>query len=81
MATVTNGIPVIGGQDFADRSPTEQNFLRAVFRRLRTIDTIASLDLVTTADATDLPTAIALGNANKAKINEIIAALSERTVT
>jgi len=30
---------------------------------------------VTTANATDLPTAQALANANKAKINEILAAL------
>lgn len=36
---------------------------------------VAGLTNVTTADATDLPTAIALANANKAKINQIIAAL------
>lgn len=30
---------------------------------------------ITTADATDLPTAIALANANKAKVNAILAAL------
>lgn len=36
---------------------------------------IAALTPVSTADATDLPTAIALTNANKAKINAIIAAL------
>lgn len=36
---------------------------------------VAALTNVTTADATDLATAIALTNANKAKINAIIAAL------
>lgn len=36
---------------------------------------IVALTNVTTADATDLPTAQALANANKAKINAIIAAL------
>jgi len=36
---------------------------------------IAALTPVATADATDLATAIALANANKAKINAIIAAL------
>jgi len=36
---------------------------------------VAGLDPVTTPDATDEATAIALANANKAKINEIIAAL------
>lgn len=36
---------------------------------------IAALTNVTTADATDLATAQALANANKAKINQIIAAL------
>lgn len=36
---------------------------------------IAALTPVATADATDLATAIALANANKAKINQIIAAL------
>jgi hypothetical protein len=36
---------------------------------------IAALTAVSTADATDLATAIALANANKAKINAIIAAL------
>lgn len=36
---------------------------------------VAGLTNVTTADATDLATAIALTNANKAKINAIIAAL------
>lgn len=36
---------------------------------------IAALTTVTTADATDLATAEALANANKAKINAIIAAL------
>ena len=80
MAT-SNGIPTIGGQDFADRSPTEQNFLLAVFKRLRRLETIASLDPVALADATDLPTAIALANANKALLNELVAALAERTVT
>lgn len=36
---------------------------------------VAGLTNVTTADANDLNTAIALANANKAKINQIIAAL------
>lgn len=36
---------------------------------------VAALTNVTTADATDLATAIALTNANKAKLNAIIAAL------
>jgi hypothetical protein len=36
---------------------------------------IAALTVIATADATDLPSAIALTNANKAKINAIIAAL------
>lgn len=36
---------------------------------------IAALTAVTTADATDLASAEALANANKAKINAIIAAL------
>lgn len=36
---------------------------------------IAALTTVSTADATDLATAITLTNANKAKINAIIAAL------
>jgi len=36
---------------------------------------VAALTPVATADATDLPTAIALANANKAKINAIITAL------
>lgn len=36
---------------------------------------IAALTNITTADATDLPTAIALANATKAKVNAIIAAL------
>jgi hypothetical protein len=36
---------------------------------------VAGLDPVATADATDLASAVALANANKAKINEIIAAL------
>lgn len=36
---------------------------------------IAALTAVSTADATDLATAIALTNANKVKINAIIAAL------
>lgn len=36
---------------------------------------IAALTAVSTADASDLATAIALANANKAKINAIIAAL------
>lgn len=36
---------------------------------------VAALDPVATADATDLASAVALANANKAKINEIIAAL------
>lgn len=36
---------------------------------------IAALTTVTTPDATDLATAQALANANKAKINAIIAAL------
>lgn len=36
---------------------------------------IAALTTVTTADATDLASAEALANANKAKINAIIAAL------
>lgn len=35
----------------------------------------ANVANVTTADATDLPTAVALANANKAKINELLAAL------
>ena len=34
-----------------------------------------SIDDIAEADATDLPTAIALANANKAKINEILAVL------
>lgn len=36
---------------------------------------ITALTAVTAADATDLPTALVLANANKAKINAIIAAL------
>jgi len=36
---------------------------------------IVALTPVATADATDLPTAVAMANANKAKINAIIAAL------
>lgn len=36
---------------------------------------IAALTPVATADATDLATVIALANANKAKINQIITAL------
>ena len=36
---------------------------------------VTALTPVATADATDLPTAVALANANKAKINAIIAAL------
>lgn len=36
---------------------------------------IQALTAVSTADATDLATAVALSNANKAKINAIIAAL------
>lgn len=36
---------------------------------------IGALTPVTTANATDLATAIALANANKAKLNAIIAAL------
>lgn len=36
---------------------------------------IAALTPVATADATDLATAIALANANKAKTNQIITAL------
>jgi len=36
---------------------------------------VAALTTVTTADATDLASAEALANANKAKINAIIAAL------
>jgi len=36
---------------------------------------VEALDPVATADATDLASAVALANANKAKINEIIAAL------
>lgn len=36
---------------------------------------VAALTPVNTADATDLATAVALANANKAKINAIIAAL------
>lgn len=36
---------------------------------------VAALTNITTADATDLPTAIALANATKAKVNQIIAAL------
>lgn len=36
---------------------------------------IAALTPVATADATDLASAVALANANKAKINAIIAAL------
>lgn len=42
---------------------------------LPTKSQVAGLTNVTTADATDLATAIALTNANKAKINQIIAAL------
>uniref|UniRef100_A0AAU6VZR2 Uncharacterized protein n=2 Tax=unclassified bacterial viruses TaxID=12333 RepID=A0AAU6VZR2_9VIRU len=37
-----------------------------------TQDAIDSLDKIVLANATDLPTAIALANANKAAINEII---------
>ncbi len=80
MATVSNGIPTIGGQDFIDRNQTEQNFLRGVFRRLRKLDVLLVIDPVDTADATNLATAITLANANKAKLNELIAALSEREV-
>jgi hypothetical protein len=36
---------------------------------------VAALTNIATADATDLPTAIALANATKAKVNQIIAAL------
>lgn len=36
---------------------------------------VAALTPVATADATDLASAVALANANKAKINAIIAAL------
>lgn len=36
---------------------------------------VVALTAISTADATDLPTALALTNANKAKINAIIAAL------
>lgn len=36
---------------------------------------ITALTAVTTANATDLPTAVALANANKVAINAIIAAL------
>jgi hypothetical protein len=36
---------------------------------------IAALAVVSTANATDLPTAVALANANKVAINAIIAAL------
>lgn len=36
---------------------------------------VAALTNISTADATDLPTAIALANATKAKVNQIIAAL------
>lgn len=37
---------------------------------------VAALTPVATADATDLASAVALANANKAKINEIVAALA-----
>jgi len=36
---------------------------------------IASVAAIATANATDLATAVALANANKAKINEILAAI------
>lgn len=36
---------------------------------------ITAIAAIATADATDLPTAIALANANKAKINAILAAM------
>lgn len=36
---------------------------------------IAALATIGTADATDLPTAIALANATKARVNQIITAL------
>jgi hypothetical protein len=38
-------------------------------------DYLANVADISTADATDLTTAIALANANKAKINELLAAL------
>jgi hypothetical protein len=38
-------------------------------------DTFDAITPIAVADATDEPTAIALANANKAKINELIAAL------
>lgn len=43
--------------------------------RDRRATAIQALTAITTADASDLATAQALANANKAKINQIIAAL------
>lgn len=42
---------------------------------LNTAKVAATVAAIVTADATDLPTAIALSSANKAKINELIAKL------
>lgn len=39
------------------------------------ISGVAAITAIATADATDLASAITLANANKAKINEILAAL------
>lgn len=36
---------------------------------------VAGIAAIATADATDLPTAVALANATKARVNELIAAL------
>jgi len=41
--------------------------------------TVAALTPIATANATDLPTAVALANANKVAINAIIAALKDLT--
>ncbi len=78
-AATVNGIPTLGGQDFAALEQNEQNVIRAMWRRLRKLDAVLTIDPITTADATNLATAITLANDTKAKVNEIIAALAERT--
>lgn len=75
-------IPPLGGKDFADRNTNEQNFLRAAGAALSQdivlrseLPAAAAVADIATADATDLPTVIALANDTKAKINELLAAL------